>query len=147
MLSLYILWCFFFQTKNLKGISPFVGQLISPFWTSGDLCSGLQSQDGSLTCMLCQLCTMNSSDSLLVWHLLNSWWPAWQPGHLIQFMEFLLLVIHQLIMSTNQHFCWDHRNFKKTLHMKSLFTIEIPHQNDWFITQKVNIFLQIFQEY
>ena len=57
----------------------FVGPLIPLFWTSGDICPGFQSLGGSLACMLCHLHAMNSWDSPLVWHLLTSWQPAWQP--------------------------------------------------------------------
>ena len=56
----------------------FVGPLMYLSWTSGDVCHGFQSQGGSHACML-QI-AMDSSDSPLVWHLLTSWWPAWQPS-------------------------------------------------------------------
>ena len=56
----------------------FVGLQIPLFWTSGDVSPGFQTQGGSLACVLPRLCTMNSWDSPLVWHLLTSWWPAWQ---------------------------------------------------------------------
>ena len=42
-----------------------------PFWTSDDVSPGFQSQGGSLTCMLCHLCALNSWHSPLVWHLLT----------------------------------------------------------------------------
>ena len=57
----------------------FVGPLITLFWTSGDIYPGFQCQGGSLTCLLCHLHAMDSSDLPLVWHLLTSWQPAWQP--------------------------------------------------------------------
>ena len=43
------------------------------FLTSGD-----ESYGGSLAGTLPCLITMDSPDSPLVWHLLTSWWPAWQ---------------------------------------------------------------------
>ena len=50
------------------------------FWTSDDINPGFQSQGASLVCALAHLCAMDSSESLLVQHLLASWWPEWQPG-------------------------------------------------------------------
>ena len=47
--------------------------------TSGNVYPGFQSQNGSFDCVLCHLCAMDSSDSPLVRHLLDSRWPAWQP--------------------------------------------------------------------
>ena len=54
----------------------FVGQLISVFWTSGDVWPVFQSQGGFLVCVLCHLRAMDSSDSPLVWHLLTFSRPA-----------------------------------------------------------------------
>ena len=54
-----------------------MGLLILLFWTSDDICSGFQSQGGPL---LCAFSLVLSSDSPLLWHLLVSWWPAWQPN-------------------------------------------------------------------
>ena len=54
-----------------------MGPLIPLLWTSGDVCPGSQSQDGSLACMLCHLCTTHSPNSPPVQHLLNSWRPTW----------------------------------------------------------------------
>ena len=42
---------------------------------------GFKARGGSLACMLPCLCTMDTSDSPLVWHLLTSWQPSWQPSH------------------------------------------------------------------
>ena len=67
----------------LEYISTFVGQLITLFWTSGDVCNEFQSQGGSLTCMLHHLCKMGTSDSSLVRHLLTARRPAWRPNGLI----------------------------------------------------------------
>ena len=53
---------------------------ITPFWTSGDICPGFQSQGGSLACMSCRLCAMDSSDSPLVLRQPNSWRAALQPS-------------------------------------------------------------------
>ena len=50
----------------------FVGPLIPLFWTSGDICSGFQSQGGSLACMLPRMRAMDSSNSPLVRHLPTS---------------------------------------------------------------------------
>ena len=55
-----------------------MGPLIPLFWTSGDVSPGFQTQGGSLTCVLCRLHAMNSSDSPLVWYLLTVWGSAWQ---------------------------------------------------------------------
>ena len=48
-----------------------MGPLTILFLTSGDVCPGFQSQGRSLACVLPRLCTMDSSDSPLVWHLLT----------------------------------------------------------------------------
>ena len=42
---------------------------------------GFKARVDTFACMLCCLCAMESSDSHLVWHLLTSWQPAWQPSH------------------------------------------------------------------
>ena len=55
----------------LEDTSPFCG-------ATGDVCPRFQSQGGSLACVLCHLCTMGSSYSPLVRHLLTPWRPAWQ---------------------------------------------------------------------
>ena len=43
-----LLFFFFFFFFFLEDISLFVGPLIPLFWTSGDVCTGFQSQGGSL---------------------------------------------------------------------------------------------------
>ena len=74
------MWDTGFFLKFLDDISPFSRDTGSPvFWTSGDVCPRFQSQGGSLTCMLCLLHSISSSDLPLVWHL-TSWWPTWQPS-------------------------------------------------------------------
>ena len=47
-----------------------MGPLTPLFETSGDICPRFQSMGGFLACMLPHLCTMDSSDSPLVQHLL-----------------------------------------------------------------------------
>ena len=47
------------QSKNFFKVL-FVGPLIPLFWTSGNVSPGFQSQGGSLTCVLCHLCAINS---------------------------------------------------------------------------------------
>ena len=42
---------------------------------------GFKARVDSLACVLYQLCATDSTDSLLVWHLLTSWQPAWQLNH------------------------------------------------------------------
>ena len=42
---------------------------------------GFKSRVHPLTCMLCCPCTIESSDSPLLWHLLTFWQPAWQLSH------------------------------------------------------------------
>ena len=37
---------------------------------------GFNTRMEPLTCMLHRLCTMDTTDSPLVWHLLTSWWPS-----------------------------------------------------------------------
>ena len=52
------------------GHQSFLWDCWCPFWNSDDVCPGFQSQGGSPSWMLCDL-NMDSSDSLLVWHLLR----------------------------------------------------------------------------
>ena len=62
----------------LENIIPFCGATgisVLDFWW---WLPWFQSQGGSLTCMLCYLHAMNSSDSPLLWHLLTSWQSALQ---------------------------------------------------------------------
>ena len=56
----------------LADISPFWGPLIPQFWTSGDIYLWFQSQGGSLACVLPLRFAIDSSDSPLVRHLLNT---------------------------------------------------------------------------
>ena len=59
----------------------FVGPLIPLFWISGGFSSGFQSQSGQSYSHLVDVYVMYiPSNSLLVWHMLTSWWPAWQPS-------------------------------------------------------------------
>ena len=52
--------------------------LVLLFWTSGDICPRFESQGGSLTYVHCCLCALDSSDSVMVWHLLTSCnWAFW----------------------------------------------------------------------
>ena len=44
-----------FISNFLEDVSPFVGSLVSLFWTSCDVCPGFQSCGGSLTCMIPQI--------------------------------------------------------------------------------------------
>ena len=55
----------------------FVGTLWPLFWTSGDVCPRFQSQGGYHLHTFLPVCY--SLDSLLVWYLPTSCWPAWQP--------------------------------------------------------------------
>ena len=49
--------------------------------TSGDVSSGFQSQSGQPYLSLTEVYMLHvPRDSPLVWHLLTSWWPAWQPS-------------------------------------------------------------------
>ena len=75
---MYLFW----KKKFWRTSVFFVGPLIDLplFWTSGYVCSELQSQGGTLVCVLHCPCEMDSSDLPLVWHLLTSWWPAWWPS-------------------------------------------------------------------
>ena len=57
-----------------------MGTLIPLFWTSGDVCPGVQSQGGPLASVLSCLHTTDSSDSPLVQHLLTVKMSAWQPS-------------------------------------------------------------------
>ena len=54
------------------------GPLLFQFWISDDVFSGSQKECGSIACGLRHLRVMDSSDSLQVWHLLNSWRSGWQ---------------------------------------------------------------------
>ena len=71
--------------------------LVPHFWTSGDICPRFESQGGSLIYVLCCLCTLDSSDSVMVRRLLTSckwafwytyyfkyWWYS-NPCHTIQY--------------------------------------------------------------
>ena len=60
----------------------FVEPLMTLVWSSGDVSLGFQSCGGYLSCVLCCLCAMDTSDSPLVQHLLTSWcqhgnWVIW----------------------------------------------------------------------
>ena len=59
------------------------GPLIPLFWTSGDVSSGFQSHRGQPHSCLAYVPYVLYVlwDSPLVWHLLTSWWQAWQPSH------------------------------------------------------------------
>ena len=59
-LRLVLLILVFFKAF-LVDIFPFVGPLIPPFWTSGDVFPGFQSQDGFLANMLLCLHTIPTS--------------------------------------------------------------------------------------
>ena len=60
----------------------------SLLWNQWYLCYGLlvtfalgfKSRVDTLACMLCCPCAMDSSESLLVQHLLTSWWSVWRPS-------------------------------------------------------------------
>ena len=54
----------------LEDRSLFVGPLPPLFKISRDISPRFKSKDGSLTCVFCHLCAMDSSDSPLVGHLL-----------------------------------------------------------------------------
>ena len=71
--DVYRRWAFFHFLKNNFGRTSvlFLGPLIAPFWISGDICPGFQSQGGSLTCVLPCLHAMDYSYSPLVQHLLT----------------------------------------------------------------------------
>ena len=59
--------------RNFENLNFFWRKLVlltSLFWSSGDVWPMFQCQRGSLTCVLCHLHAMDSSDSLLVQHLL-----------------------------------------------------------------------------
>ena len=61
-------------------MSPFVGPLISMFWTSGDVSSGFKARVGSALFALgggIWVTLHIPWDSPLVLHLLTSWQPAW----------------------------------------------------------------------
>ena len=78
--SLFFVFCFFF--KFLEDICPFLwGHWYPCFGILVMSAQDLNTRVDSPTCMLCCPCTMDCSDSPLVWHLLTSWWPAWQLSH------------------------------------------------------------------
>ena len=52
------------KKNNLEDISSFCRA--TSFWISGDVCSGFQSQGGSLVCLFDHLSTRGSSDSFPV---------------------------------------------------------------------------------
>ena len=52
--------------KVFGGHHPFCGATDTPFWISGDIHPGFETQGGSLTCMLHDLHVMDSSDSPMV---------------------------------------------------------------------------------
>ena len=67
---------------NFGEHESFLGPLIPLFWTSGDISSGFKSQSGQPYLHLAEAYMLHVSwDSLLVQHLLTSWWLAWQPSH------------------------------------------------------------------
>ena len=57
-----------FEKKNWRTQFLSVGPLIPLFWASGDICLEIQSQGGTLACMLPRLRAIDSSDSSLVLH-------------------------------------------------------------------------------
>ena len=79
-----------FFKKKLENISPFVGSLIPLLLTSGDICSGFQSQGGSSVTYFVARITMDSSDSPLVQHLLTFWWPALHIAHTCTFRLYII---------------------------------------------------------
>ena len=79
-----------------------MGPLIPLFWTSGYVCSELQSQGGTLACVLHCPCVMDSSNLPLVWHLLTSWWPVWWPSRVF-WINVLALVITSIGGTRTQH--------------------------------------------
>ena len=65
----------------LEGKSFLLGHWYPCFWTSGDVYPGFEARIETLICLLHYLHAMNSPHSYLMWHLLTSWWPVWQPSH------------------------------------------------------------------
>ena len=49
---------------------------------------GFKAIVNSLICILCCLCTTDSSDSPMVRHLLTSWWSVWQRSHFIHLLAY-----------------------------------------------------------
>ena len=71
-------WSF---TPEVAGSNyPLFIYLLLDFWW----CLPWVSKPG---CMFYCICTMDSSDSPLVQHMLPSWWPAWQLSHFIQVLH------------------------------------------------------------
>ena len=60
-----------FSKKLMRRRILSVASLIPLFWTSGEVCPGVQSQAGSFAWMFSCLCTTDSSDTPLVRHLLT----------------------------------------------------------------------------
>ena len=65
-------WGIFLKKKNWNTSNLFVWSMMPLFWTFGDVCPGIQSQDGSFACMPPYLHTMDFSDSPLARHMLTS---------------------------------------------------------------------------
>ena len=59
------------KIKNIADITPLHGDT-ALFRTSGDVCPGFQSPDGSFDCVLHHMHAIDSLDSPLVQHLLIS---------------------------------------------------------------------------
>ena len=77
--SFYFYTCGNFLKKIVEGHVLCVGPLIPPFWTSGDISSGFQSQSGQSYSHLVEAYVLHiPRDSPLVQHLPTSWRPAWQ---------------------------------------------------------------------
>ena len=55
-----------FLKEILEVVSPFCGATDTPVLDLCDLCLGYQSQGGSLTCILRDMCAVDSSDSPLL---------------------------------------------------------------------------------
>ena len=67
LIRLEIIW----DEKNVATRTSICNMVTSLFRTSGDFYPGFQSQGGSFACTLPPLCTTDSSDSPVVWHLLT----------------------------------------------------------------------------
>ena len=73
---------FLFFEQFLEDISPFCGVIDTPcFGLLVMSVLGFKSRGDSLTCMVCRLWSLDSSDLSLVQHLLTSLWPAWRLSH------------------------------------------------------------------
>ena len=62
-----------------------------------------------LTCILHCLHAMESSDSPLVWHLLTSWWPGWQPScswHSDMANQIYSVTYSAIMMNRSNGFYW-----------------------------------------